>query len=413
MTTNSGGKTNSKTAAPPPLPGDKPAGSAQSGTASPPKAASKQVATPGKQPAHSKRQERKTGPAPSPSESQPRIEAPDDDSGRRRGLLQETSAFTVSIVVHAVLLILFAVMTIAADPRRPDVGLATTPNREAEEPELFEPEQEVELEELQETSVPTIDIDPGAVSLGDVGVPSDVPTDVGVGQLDDGMFDEIGALFGDEGTGMTKAGSGKGGATFFGVKTTGNRFVYVVDNSNSMNNGKFETAVYELMKSVGQLDRYQRFYVIFFSDTAYPLFYPQPATTWVPATEENKLKLEYWLRTVERCLQTRGSEAMEMAFELHPDAIYILGDGSFTDNAVSEVLARKGRNVTIHTLGFKMKDKARKGFQQIAEAFRGRFTEVEVPPAMVKLAKQINRPRNNKRNGVWGIKLGGGKKRKK
>ena len=53
--------------------------------------------------------------------------------------------------------------------------------------------------------------------------------------------------------------------------------MFVVDNSNSMIRGRFETALLELIRTVDNMTPKQQFYVIFFSDTAYRVFHPNPA----------------------------------------------------------------------------------------------------------------------------------------
>ena len=87
--------------------------------------------------------------------------------------------------------------------------------------------------------------------------------------------------------------------------------MFVVDNSNSMTRGRFETALLELMRTVEGMNPQQQFYVIFFSDTAYRMFHPAPAPSLVPATERNKERLKSWLSTVQMCLHTQGREALD------------------------------------------------------------------------------------------------------
>lgn len=281
-----------------------------------------------------------------------------------------------------------------------------------EEEEVLEDFEIQEQEfELTETSFQAAElVDPGMANFGDISAP--VTTEAaGVGEIETNTAAiDVGELFGEDGMGMSDVGAGMGGTSFFGVQTTGQRFVYVVDNSNSMNNGKFETAVYELMNSVDQLTEDHLFYVIFYSDMAYPLFYPQSAPRWVRATEENKYKLRSWLATVHRCLQTRGESAMAMALKLDPDVIYLLGDGAFTDNTAERTLEIRQKfpylPVQIHTMGFRMKDKDRQMFTQIAQAYGGTFNEVDIRPEMVQLAKNLNRPKNREPNGPWGKALG-------
>jgi Mg-chelatase subunit ChlD len=58
-----------------------------------------------------------------------------------------------------------------------------------------------------------------------------------------------------EGAGGGSAAGSRGGkqgtdASFFGAKSRGNRFVFVVDNSGSMGDGRMETTLMELQRSV-------------------------------------------------------------------------------------------------------------------------------------------------------------------
>jgi hypothetical protein len=217
---------------------------------------------------------------------------------------------------------------------------------------------------------------------------------------------EIGASFGKDGQGMADIGEGlKAAAAFFGAKTRGDEFVFVVDNSNSMTKGRFETALIELARSVDAMTPRQKFYVIFFSDTAYRLFHPQPAPDLVPATDRNKQALKSWLATVQMCLRTDGEEAVRAALDLEPDVIYILGDGAFTDNTTRILTAPHERRIPIHTLGMEVGAAGQHQLRAIAEANGGSFRMVAAAPLARGMAQQNPRPRNRVRGPVWGLKL--------
>jgi len=129
----------------------------------------------------------------------------------------------------------------------------------------------------------------GVASVGDLGAVTALkPVDTGEGTLQpagnggtgaDGMAP---AGDGGNGTGRGAGGSGgrKGGqagaAMFFGTKAKGDRFVFVVDNSSSMKNGRLEMALAELVKTVESLTPKQSFYVVFVSDRTYPMFIEIP-----------------------------------------------------------------------------------------------------------------------------------------
>ncbi len=310
------------------------------------------------------------------------------------GALLAVPSWLISLIFHIVLFLILALVTIASpDVQEHIFQVADMSREEVEELEDFEfQEQDIEL---TETTFESANLDMGMADFGDITAPqTSIVSDTSAHE--EVNVDTVGQLFGTEGIGMAKVGSGTGSTTFFGVKTEGDHFMYVVDNSNSMNNGKFENAVTELMYSVEQLPDDAFFYVIFYSDMAYPLFYPETMPRWVRATSENRYKLRAWLATVHRCLQTRGEEAMAHAFKLQPDVIYLLGDGAFTDKAVPKTIAQRDEieGITINTLGFNMKPADAQEFDKLAKAYGGSFRGVTVAPAMKELSKRMNRPAN-------------------
>jgi len=144
-----------------------------------------------------------------------------------------------------------------------------------------------------------------------------------------GAFSSLGVLDG--------GGAGHRG-TFFGTVAYGNRFVYVLDVSSSMNRmrdpaydlSRFDCAVDELLRSVGELTEDQYFYVVLFSYGTRPMFdeeslLPQP----IPATAENKERLKEWLAGVRPGSGTDPRVALSMALRMHPSAVFLLSDGEF------------------------------------------------------------------------------------
>ena len=83
-----------------------------------------------------------------------------------------------------------------------------------------------------------------------------------------------------DGSGSSLAGGGgdgSGGAEFFGIGGKGGSFVYVVDASGSMNEeGKWERARAELLRSIEHLTEGQRFFIIFYNDGWYPMSADKP-----------------------------------------------------------------------------------------------------------------------------------------
>ncbi len=190
--------------------------------------------------------------------------------------------------------------------------------------------------------------------------------------------------------------------------------VYVVDNSNSMTAkkpahrgyGRMETALVELAKSVNSLDESQKFYVIFYSDTAYGTFFPDTAGGYVYATDKNKKRLGNWLNTVECCLFTKASKAFEMTRQLSPELIYLLGDGAINDGSDKRLVQNPIKGARLEALGMNLNGKAADRFKAIAKAHGGKYRDVNLTEDGRKVLKQFGpRKANSIRGSVWGVKL--------
>lgn len=321
-----------------------------------------------------------------------------------------TGPLTVSVILHVFVFLALALMvTIGVrDAERPiPIVAALSDDEPFDETEIIQIEQSLDDEKIEEPQVEAA-IDPGAIALGDVVAASTVTanlSELGAG----GPLGDFGSLAGvDFGTGRGGEGDGTGGmagVTFFGARASGKTIVFVVDNSNSMTKGRFETALNELVKAVGALGPKQQFSVIFYSDQAYGLFHPQKFPGLVPATEANKKKLRVWLSTVQMCLNTRGDAAMRMAIALEPDVINILGDGAFTDDAPETLTNSHSRKAIIHTFGMQVDPEGKQQLTSIAKANGGKFRAVVVDPAAAKAAKTDPIRRNTTRGPVWGLSL--------
>jgi hypothetical protein len=143
---------------------------------------------------------------------------------------------------------------------------------------------------------------------------------------------------------------------FFGIGDSGKSFVYVVDCSDSMNErNKFRRAKYELMHSLEQLSSDQRYFVIFYSEGAYPMDADGP----VEASEQQVAQTTEWIQDVEASGGTNPLPALLLALALQPDAIYFLTDGQFDPQIMLELRGRNRDNrrlnlsqIPIHTIAF-------------------------------------------------------------
>ncbi len=151
---------------------------------------------------------------------------------------------------------------------------------------------------------------------------------------------------------------------FFGVGAAGNTFAFLVDNSGSIRaDGVFEMAKAELIRAVKALKPTQRFFVAFFGEElqimvlegATPSEYP------VYATPENIQKLERWVVGVKIQAGRHPVDAIELAIEKDPDAIFVMFDGATTIdvparvariNRINDLISGERPKVPINTIRF-------------------------------------------------------------
>ena len=138
----------------------------------------------------------------------------------------------------------------------------------------------------------------------------------------------------------------KAATEFFGIGGFGQSFVYVVDCSDSMNdNGKFERARYELLQSIEQLGKDQRYFVIFYNHEAHPMAAERP----VLATQKQIAQTTRWINDAEANGGTNPLPALLDALSMRPDAIYFLSDGQFDPMTIPELRFRNRANLRLHT----------------------------------------------------------------
>ncbi len=317
--------------------------------------------------------------------------------------IRQAPSWLLSGVLHLVLLLVLAWWTVSQREQKPPVLSIIGSEAAAIEP-LEDANQWVqEVESSSEVRIAA----PDMASLGpmDDGAPildSAVGGDsVALDSLTGSSLSQIGALFVPGGGAMSSGNAAliKKEAMFFGVKATGNRFVFIVDSSNSMRGNKFADAKRELIYAIRRLSKEQYFYVIFFDADAERMVLDtgpnaEPAPRPVPATSENMMKVERWIESVQNELKTNPFEAVEFAMGLYPDAIYLLTDGQFTDkgrtvrylereNFIQDDLGQRQVKVVFHTIGFYSRD-GEEVLKEIARKYKGTYQFVAPPNAKNK-----------------------------
>ena len=322
-----------------------------------------------------------------PTQSPTLATPPDQDNHRKHRLLEKWSiCWLVSAIINLLILLTAALFLIPFDG---GVGPLTLIARVDSE--------EGELERLSE-SADTMSID--------FGVDLELPKpDLFESQEVRVEVDLAGGSLG-QGPGGWQGGGGSdgsgGGTEYFGTVAYGNRFVYILDKSTSMNrsragaptpDSRFARARYELLRSIDRLAPYQSFYVILFSTSTRRMFDDEsPVPVTIPATPENKLRLREWLEAAHVGGGTDPREALFLAVSIAPDAIFFLSDGDFNrvsgnkkhrlfadDPEAEQLVQRINRTYTpIHTFAYEDPDSKRR-MENLAQLSGGDYKYI--PPA--------------------------------
>lgn len=157
----------------------------------------------------------------------------------------------------------------------------------------------------------------------------------------------------------------KGSANFFGVQANGDAFVYVVDSSRSMSGRKWQRAVNELCRSIGELEEGQLFYVIFFDMETRPMMGERfPDMSFMDANPENLKRFRNWAENIRLGRETFPKESMQLALFLRPDAIFLLSDGEFHDDTVNYLAEANGVKPATEVLEDEAKTETKESDQQ-------------------------------------------------
>jgi hypothetical protein len=188
------------------------------------------------------------------------------------------------------------------------------------------------------------------------------------------------------------------GASFFGTSAQGNQFVYLVDISPSMNIGRGRgasdvsrliRALAELRASTERLSGSQSFYVILFNGQTRQMFdEPSVAPRALPATPENKRRLNDWLSTVRTADSTDPRRALQIALNMRPSAVFLLSDGIFDvpEKTILDIIERHNRDRTpIHTIAYE-DERSCRTMLRIADFTGGEYQFVPAPAQDIELS---------------------------
>jgi hypothetical protein len=190
-----------------------------------------------------------------------------------------------------------------------------------------------------------------------------------------GKMAKFGAPGGGTGIGPKGAVFGNGGNAY--------KIVFVVDGTGTMNGIKFDLVKRELKSTISKLKPTQKFNVIFFYENNETFAKGVDPKTLLDATDPAKKKAYEFLDNFSAIGSTNPLPAIEMAFKMQPQLMYVLSDGEF-DNRVSYadvIKAVSGLNadkkVRVNTIMFGDRDpKAEDALKQIATGNGGAYVSV-------------------------------------
>lgn len=293
---------------------------------------------------------------------------------RRWVLRSSIGALVLSLAVHIVLLIIASLMAVGGRGDGPGpigpgaIEFAVMPESE------FESMAADELSVEPPSTDQLLEADLGELS------PAELQLDLAstLTRPDVSLDAELGSGGGDLSVDGGAAGgsAGGGGASFFGIEARGNRFAYIVDVSGSMDrDGRMIATKNELAKSITSLLDHVGFYIVLYSDDAFPL---GNRREWTDATTVGKRWARGYLDRLEPLGATNPLPAFQLVSEIRPrpDAIYFMTDGEFDDRVASQIIAlNRERPTPIHCITLVTADGARV-MQRIAEASGGTYTHI-------------------------------------
>ena len=162
---------------------------------------------------------------------------------------------------------------------------------------------------------------------------------------------------GDGGTGAGESGDATPGkASFFGASAKGERIVYVLDSSGSMQDyGAIDVAKRGLKASLERLTPGQRFQIIFYNNTPRPMAQIAGREDLPRATEVNKARARQFIDSQQPQLGTNHIAALDMALAQKPDVVFLLTDADvprLSPSELEQIRKRNGGKCQIHTIEF-------------------------------------------------------------
>lgn len=153
-----------------------------------------------------------------------------------------------------------------------------------------------------------------------------------------------------------RRGAKQGSTSFFNIDAEGNRFVYVVDRSGSMDEFKqLRVARSELLASMQSLDSTQQFHIIFYNQEYREMELRNREAGLVWATDINRTLAGQFLREVNPAGGTAHLPALRKALSYRPEHLFFLTDADrpqLTARDLSEIQKINRGRTHIHCIEF-------------------------------------------------------------
>ncbi|MBC7965779.1 MAG: hypothetical protein H7Z17_07615 [Fuerstia sp.] len=173
--------------------------------------------------------------------------------------------------------------------------------------------------------------------------------------------DKSGGAKRGRGAGKGKAGTadgpgesdnkGEGKVTFFGKEVQANSVAFVIDASKSMYGMRFQRARTELVNALSKLQPNQSFFVVFYTNETYPMFFPDNTIELIPADQRNLGRVFDWIGQSQVQGGTQPQLAIALTMKLKPDVVFFLSDGDIPPETQGIVKYHNSRSV-VHTITF-------------------------------------------------------------
>lgn len=163
------------------------------------------------------------------------------------------------------------------------------------------------------------------------------------------------ALQGEPAPGSSRS-AGHGETSFFDIKASGSRFVYVVDRSGSMlEYGQIQAARNELLTSLQSLDNAQQFHIIFYNAEIRELSLQGKPPGLVWANDWNRTQAGRFIQGISPELGTNHYPALRKALSYLPEHLFLLTDGAdppMSRREMEEVRKLNRGRIRIHCVEF-------------------------------------------------------------